>query len=211
MNTVLIRNLQVNDLQKVAKIHLMAFPKSALGQLGDEAIVRYYQWQLEGPHDSVSLGLYCEGLLIGFCFAGIFRGALSGFLRKNRFFLIWRVLTHPWLVVTPFFCDRLRLAWTVLTHRSHSVFSFTLAPKKSFGILAIAIDPQMQGEGYGRQLMCEIERIALKRGFLNLHLTVAVENHQAIKFYEKMGWQKLLASDSIWHGSMIKQLEHACE
>lgn len=209
MSEVVIRELQVNDLREVARIHLAAFPKSALGQLGKEAVLRYYQWQLEGPHDAVALGLYREENLAGFCFAGIFRGALSGFLRKNRSFLVWRVLTHPWLIVTPFFRERLNLAWKLLIHHPNPVVSTSISSQKSFGILAIAIAPNMQGEGYGKRLMSEIERITLERGFVNMHLTVAIENYQAINFYEKSGWQRLLASDGIWHGSMVKYLGSA--
>lgn len=211
MTPAVLRALRVQDLQEVTRIHLAAFPKSALGQLGKESLARYYQWQLQGPHDAVAYGIYQGELLAGFCFGGVFRGALSGFLRKNRNFLIGRVLTHPWLVTTPIFRERLNLAWSVLMRRPTPVVSPTVFPQKSFGILSIAVDPQMQGTGYGKHLMLEIERTAMMRGFADMHLTVSVDNGQAIAFYEKLGWQKLLASDGIWHGSMTKHLGSGCE
>lgn len=207
MNETIIKGLSVSDLDGIARIHQAAFPKSALGQLGKEAVIRYYRWQLQGPHDAVALGAFSEENLAGFCFAGIFRGSLSGFLRNNRGFLIRRVITHPWLVATPLFRDRLMAAGSILMRHSTPAVPVAVAPQKSFGVLSLAVDPQRQGSGAGRQLMLEVERIALEQGFLNMHLTVAVENMQAIRFYEKMSWHKILTPDGLWHGSMAKELQ----
>lgn len=211
MTLPMISIMQIQDLREITRIHLAAFPKSALGQLGEEMVTRYYRWQLQGPHDAVALGIYCRENLAGFCFAGVFRGALSGFLRKNRTFLVWYVLLRPWLIANPLFFERLNLALSVLMRRSVLPVSSVVLPDKSFGILSIAVDPQMQGAGYGRSLMLEIERIAGERCFSNMHLTVGRNNDRAIMFYEKLGWQKLLASDGVWRGSMIKHLENIDE
>jgi ribosomal protein S18 acetylase RimI-like enzyme len=77
---------------------------------------------------------------------------------------------------------------------------------KSFGVLAIAVDPQHQGTGLGKRLMVEVESIAAKRGFARLHLTVEVDNSRAIAFYQNLGWTKLPASDGAWRGQMVKSL-----
>jgi ribosomal protein S18 acetylase RimI-like enzyme len=202
MSEIILKNLHEGDLQEVARIHLAAFPKSAIGQLGDEAVKRYYRWQLQGPHDVIALGTFCEEKLTGFCFAGIFRGSLSGFLQKNKAFLAWRVITHPWLAATPLFRERIRSASIILIKRPEVV-----APQKSFGVLSIAVDPEWQGAGVGKRLMLEVERIARDRDFLNMHLTVGIDNMQAIKFYEKLGWCKVLAQDGKWRGAMAKHIE----
>jgi ribosomal protein S18 acetylase RimI-like enzyme len=160
----------------------------------------------QGPHDAVAYGMYQGELLKGFCFAGIFRGALSGFLRKNRNFLIWQVMMHPWLVLTAFFRERLAMTWAILIHRSVPVAKPPILPQKAFGILAIAVDPQMQHAGLGKCMMLEAEKIAVERGFKDMQLTVAVDNQKAIAFYEKLGWLKIPASDGIWHGFMTKTL-----
>jgi ribosomal protein S18 acetylase RimI-like enzyme len=207
VNETIIKELTISDLDAIARIHHAAFPKSALGQLGKEAVKRYYRWQLQGPHDAVALGAFREENLAGFCFAGLFRGALSGFLRMNRGFLILRVITHPWLVATPLFRERLTTAGSILMRRSTPVVPVEDAPQKSFGVLSIAVDPQRQGLGVGKQLMLEVERIALERCFSNMHLTVSVNNVKAIKFYEKLDWHKVMAPNGTWHGSMAKHLE----
>jgi ribosomal protein S18 acetylase RimI-like enzyme len=210
--TLVIRPIIESDLNAVVRIHTLAFSDRALIKLGAEAIRRYYLWQLNGPHASLCIGVFDDSnKMRGFCFGGVFRGALSGFIQKNRSFLVWRVLTHPWLAANPLFLERLKLARNILIRRRAPAGSHSVPRKKSFGILSIAVDPHMQGAGYGRQLMAEAERIAIERGFVDMHLTVAIDNFQAITFYEKLGWQKLLAFDGIWHGTMGKHLESVSE
>ena len=63
-----IRSIELLDLNSIAKIHLAAFPKSALSHLGQEAVRRYYEWQLTGPHDCLAIGAIDEqGRMLGFC------------------------------------------------------------------------------------------------------------------------------------------------
>ena len=102
--------LILSDLPEVTDVHLAAFPDSALTHLGREAVRRYYEWQIVGPHDALNIGAFDDERLIGFCFGGVFRGALGGFLEKNRTFLILRVLTHPWLLFNSLFRERASFA-----------------------------------------------------------------------------------------------------
>lgn len=206
MENITIRIIKMTDLDAVVDVHRNAFSDRALTSLGREAVRRYYAWQLCGPHDAIALGIFQSEKLVGFCFAGIFRGATSGFLRKNKWFLIWRVITHPWLIGTPLVRERISLASRLLKYHSTPAVSRSAMPAKSFGILAIAINPLIQGVGVGKRLMIEIEKIAVERGFSNLHLTVDVNNAQAISFYENLGWRKLNRSDGMWYGYMVKSL-----
>lgn len=202
-----IRKIEVKDLLSLTAIHQMAFPNSALTMLGTEAVRRYYEWQLLGPHEVTALSAFANGELVGFCFGGIFRGAMSGFVRKNRQFLIWRVLTHPWLATNPIFRDRLTMGAHVLkSRRPKASIPRPMSPNVSpFGILAIAVHPQRQGLGIGKLLMREAEDIARQRGFREMDLTVSPDNHQAIKFYEGLNWKKFV-KDSVWRGEMRKSL-----
>lgn len=53
--------------------------------------------------------------MLGFYFGGIFRGALSGFVQKNRKFLVLQVLRRPWLIFTnSIYRDRLRVGMRVV-------------------------------------------------------------------------------------------------
>jgi ribosomal protein S18 acetylase RimI-like enzyme len=207
---VQIRELTVDDLERVATIHLLAFPDSAITKLGHEAARRYYDWQLTGPHDAHVIGAYLEGELVGFCFGGLFRGALSGFLRVHRPFLVKRILTHPLLLANPLFRTRLTQGLTALRRFGPQKASASTPQKtpaaSSFGILSIAVDPNRQGSGVGRALMDAAEAEARRRGFGGMHLTVHPQNDQAIRFYKSLGWA-CDAEGAEWNGRMRKALD----
>lgn len=194
------------DLAEVARVHRAAFPASALTELGEEAVRRYYLWQLEGPHDHHFVCVRLEGQLAGFCVSGISRGALSGFLRRNTGFLTAQVAMRPWLLANPIVRTRMGAALKLLRQVQRKA-----APAGgegcavSWGILAIAVSPAVQGAGVAQHLLADCERVALARGFRRLHLTVAVDNQRAIRFYQKWGWRKEV-SEGIWSGRMCKEL-----
>jgi ribosomal protein S18 acetylase RimI-like enzyme len=206
---LILNGLDVDDIPAVVRIHCKVFGDSALTRLGSEAVHRYYKWQLHGPHEVVALGIFCEDQLAGFCFGGVFRGALSGFVQTNRGFLIRRVLAHPWLIANPIFRDRLVLGFRTLQYsRRKPLIAAISQPshvERSFGILAIAVDPVFQGTGIGKILIRESESQAARQGFARMHLTVHIDNWQAIRFYERMGWEKITNTHP-WDGYMSRRL-----
>jgi ribosomal protein S18 acetylase RimI-like enzyme len=205
--SIVCRYLETTDLDRVTEIHLAAFPSSALTRLGKRPAWKYYEWLMIGPHDAVALGGYVDETLAGYCFGGIFRGALSGFLRQNRGLLVRSVLTRPWMIANPLFRERLMLGVDLLRKRPHyrsKTPTRNLGP--SFGVLSIAVHPDYQGLGLGKALLTESEAIARQRGFPRMKLSVAYNNIHAIRFYEAQGWQKFPAED--WQGAMFKDLEN---
>lgn len=219
-----VRILSPADLDAIARVHVAAFSRSALTRLGSEAVRRYYHWQFIGPHEAVALGVDIDAALGGFCFAGVFRGALSGFVRQNRAFLAWRIATHPWLVVDSTFRTRLRtgtkavgLLGRVQAPRfvrdvpssnavcAPSTQAVAQRTQRSFGVLSIAVHPSSQGLGLGKALMQVAEEHARARGCDGMHLTVDYANHRAVRFYESLGWTKVLGPKG-WSGAMNKLL-----
>jgi ribosomal protein S18 acetylase RimI-like enzyme len=187
-----IRLLLEGDLAQVTHIHLVAFPGSALTRLGMGAVERYYHWLLLGPHQALCIGAFMEGVLAGFCFGGKFRGATSGFLQKNRWYLGGLVLTHPWLAFNPFFRQRLQEGLHGLRHaRQNTKATIEERRKKqnSFSLLAIATDPCMQKMGIGSALMARAEAYALEQNYQEMGLSVHTGNLPAFGFYRTLGWQ----------------------
>lgn len=204
-----IRDLQCEHLTQVARIHVVAFPDSALTRLGIEAVRRYYKWLLEGPHEAIRIGAFVDSEVVGFCFAGLFRGAMSGFLQANRLFLSSRVFIRPWVAANPIFRSRMLSAARILRRRKNRKPQFSqpaLAVQKPFGILAIAVSPNQQGSGVGRLLMQESEAVARRRRFREMILTVSRSNDQAIRFYENLRWVKI-TDKGPWQGGMRKLLD----
>ena len=208
---IVVGPLRDADLDRVTRIHIAAFRTSALTQLGAGAVRRYYVWQLTGPHDVVALGAWLDGELRGYCFGGVFRGATSGFVRRNRGFLVGCVLCRPWLVLSAGVSRRMMDSLRLLrpSKRTAAPTPKETAQGKPFGILAIAVDPDYQGHGIGRVLMERSEAAAREAGFTQLHLTVHPDNEQPIGFYERPGFRKVHEGGG-WRGLMRKDLRH-CE
>ncbi|HEY5948893.1 MAG TPA: GNAT family N-acetyltransferase, partial [Kofleriaceae bacterium] len=173
--------------------------------LGPEAVRRYYLWLLEGPHDAALMGAWRDGVLVGFCAAGVFRGAMNGFLRANRRYLALHVLTHPWLALSPLVRDRIRSAARITVKFSRRRQQRTPAPPPSFGVLSIATDPRAPSTGAGRALMAEAEQRAKDAGFERMVLTVHPSNERAVRFYEQLGWQRS-GDGGDWTGAMQRDL-----
>jgi ribosomal protein S18 acetylase RimI-like enzyme len=206
-NTVTITPIEHQDLRAVAEIHRRAFPDSALTQLGLEAVRRYYQWQLDGPHEHRFLGALSGHALRGYAIGGKSRGALSGFVRKNKYYLAFCLLLHPLVLLTDQGRTAIGTAARVFRGRKRKLDAqAALVPTQlSFGMLAIAVDAKLQSQGIGKLLMAAMEKAATSGGYCKMHLTVRVTNQKAIAFYERLGWFKSKAG-SAWRGGMEKIL-----
>jgi len=202
---VVVRDLSLRDLDEVVRIHTSAFPRSALTRLGAEAVRRYYRWLIEGPHQAVRAGAFVGVDIVGFCFSGVFKGAMSGFLRANQAYLCLRVLTRPWIATNSIFRNRALRAIRILTRKNKRERRIDV-PRPTFGILAIAVDPNRQGLGVGKVLMQQSEEVARKNAFREMSLTVSPSNHRAITFYEGLHWVRVAANGS-WQGAMKKALD----
>jgi ribosomal protein S18 acetylase RimI-like enzyme len=204
---VAIRALEASDIDAVAAIHCAAFPTAALTRLGGEAVRRYYAWQLESPEKELyTFGATVNGVLMGFCFGGILPNAISGFLRKNRTFLMLRVLARPALVANPLFRTRLESALRIVLRRKRPVSTPAARAKLPFDILSIAVSPEFQGSGLGELMMKAAESAARCNGFRLMTLGVHVDNVRAVAFYERIGWSKTLFKGT-WRGNMLKWLD----
>jgi ribosomal protein S18 acetylase RimI-like enzyme len=212
-----LRELSRGDAAAVAQIHESAFPDAAMTAFGQGVVRRYYDWLLEDVHDSHPVGIESAGRLIGFCFGGVYYGAMQGFLLRNGGYLVMSSLIRPWLLVQQHTRQRaftaarivLRVAARVLRRAASErqpVSDHGLARDRSFGILAIAVSPSARGIGAGRKLMQHAEREAVLRGYGRMDLTVHPSNSHAVRFYESLGWERV-EPDPAWAGKMTKRLQ----
>lgn len=205
-----IRDVRPEDLPVIAELHRQAFPESVLGRLGSEAVRRSYTWQLDGPHEVTALVGVVDGRIAGFLFGGIFRGSMIGFLRRDKWFLAGQVLRHPGLLAGPLGRDRIGLAVRLLGRRPSPQpvpENPAAVPERSFGVLAIAVDPHVQGSGVGRLLMGEATRRAAASGFAGMHLSVHPDNERGVAFYRSLGWEPVNEPDGEWAGRMRVRID----
>ncbi|MEM3676059.1 MAG: ribosomal protein S18-alanine N-acetyltransferase [Thermoplasmataceae archaeon] len=71
--------------------------------------------------------------------------------------------------------------------------------ESSADIESIAVDPNYQGQGYGRELMKIIEEEMKKRGFSVSVLEVRDKNEKALKFYLSNGYRIVKHIPSYYH------------
>lgn len=175
------------DADKAARLHRRAFPDSFLTLLGVEAVRRYYRWLLTGPHECFSVGISSDGKLAAYAMGGAFKGAVSGFVKKNRRFLFCRLLVSPRAWVQARFLRKVLAPLIRLLGKRDTKPRFSIF-EDSFGVLVLAVDPEFQRTGLGRRLMGELAKEARHRGKKQMHLSVDKNNHQALFFHRKLGW-----------------------
>lgn len=201
--------LTTADLDEVARLHVVAFPESELGRQGLEAVRRSYLWQFEGPHDLTAIGIRADGRLEGFLFGGVFRGSTIGFIKREWRFLAAQAIRHPSALLHRERLGRIAEGVRLLFRRTSggpAPEQPTAVAPRSFGVLAIAVDPSSQGHGVGQAIMYEAERTARADGYEQMHLTVHPSNEQAVRFYERGGWVRRSFDDQPWNGQMVKPL-----
>jgi ribosomal protein S18 acetylase RimI-like enzyme len=52
----------------------------------------------------------------------------------------------------------------------------------------LAIDPEFQKKGYGKEIMVELHKRFLIKGVVKVHLFVENDTEGVIEFYKKIGW-----------------------
>lgn len=176
-------------LEDIAAVHVAAFPDAALSRLGREAVRRYYRWQLHGPHDATIVGVRDAGQLAAFCAAGVYRGVLSGFVRRERAFLVRLVLRRPWLLGGSFVRERAALALRLLFGRHRNAHSNLIG--SPFGVLSIAVAPTHRRRGLGALLLHDALERARASGHTSVELTVDPGNEGALDFYAAEGWRRV--------------------
>jgi len=200
-------DLTAGDVAEIARVHVLAQPDSELGRYGPEVVRRSYLWQFEGPHDLTAIGVRRDGELQGFLIGGVFRGSTTGFVKREWRFLVGQVLRHPSALLHPGARSRMVLAGRLLLGRgAPSAPDPASAVDRSFGVLAIAVDPAARGQGLGRAIMDAAEQTARAEGYDQMHLTVEPANGHALAFYERGGWQPWTPEGEPWTGFMVKPL-----
>lgn len=66
-------------------------------------------------------------------------------------------------------------------------------------ILRMRVDPQHQGRGYGRAMLCALENCALRLGYERVTLLTGPDQHPAIDLYRNMGYREIAVED---HGGI---------
>jgi GNAT superfamily N-acetyltransferase len=173
---MLLKNINQDNVNEIARIHLISFSGFFLSSLGLNFLKIYYSSCLKN-NNTIAIGLFDEsGNLQGFA---IGTSNASGFHKKilinnfDKFFmsLIGIIILRPSILV--------RL-----------IFNLSKSPQKSdtkdyAELLSIAVMPNLKGFGYGKMLLDEFEFNAKKMGVNKIALTTDFyDNETVINFYK---------------------------
>jgi len=195
-----IRIAKPEDLTRIAKCHQYAFPKSLSSAMGVPYLTKMLEWYLVDSRAFlffISQNDVCIGYCGGLKFDGTARvGSASSMIQHSYNMAVKTFLMKPWLFFYPEFLSKYKLAARNVLKRIKLIVGINEQSKPlnkgeavpHTGLIVIGVDPNVQGKGYGSQLLQEFERVSKNLGFDKMMLTVRTDNSNAIKSYERNGW-----------------------
>lgn len=178
---LIIRNARKSDISVIVSIHLNAFPRFFLSQLGSRFLTLYYN-SVREQDKGILLTCELDGEVIGLC-AGTLLS--SGFNAK----LIKADLFHYGI-------ESLRLLVTAPQSLLHLMKNMKKENSKEGDdgnyaeLLSIAVNPKVQRSGAGKAMLSALEEEVKRREGKRLSLTTDYEdNDNALGFYKSLGYE----------------------
>jgi len=187
--TLTLRSANRHDLNAVVRIHQRAFKGFLMTALGPRFLKGYYRAVLEYTQP-IFLVAEREGELVGF---------VAGFVNPPRFYAQLRQHKIPLaLAAISHLAWRPRLWRRALSslRRAKNLSAETDAPQLA-ELASLAVDPNAQGHGIGRQLVQGFLNKARTYGVKEVVLTTDAHNNDAVNaFYQKLGF---VGTRQFWH------------
>ncbi len=204
------------DLEKIAKCHILAFPRSLSSKMGLKYLKKMIGWYLTDENKFL-FHLEDNNKCVGYC-AGLINdgtlptGSASGMIQHTFNEAIIALLFRPWLIFHKEILSKHKLIIRNVRRRFNKTpvskktaeNSITKVQKKVAGLVVIGVSEEYQGHGYGSMLLKEFENKVKKLNLKEMALTVRSNNEPAIRAYEKNGWVKSSLQNNTLE--MIKEL-----
>ena len=176
-----IRPMELEDLSSVVKVHIKSFPGFFLSFLGPAFLSELYSSIVRDPF-GIAYVYLMDGEIVGFV-AGTAQA--DGFYRRMirkwwrfMFASIPRVVQHPRIIPRLF--------------RALLIPQRTIPRNDAALLMSIAVMPQCQGGGVGKQMVKVFLNDAHARGLRTVELTTdQTNNDYANGFYQRLGFEIL--------------------
>lgn len=204
------------DLYKIAKCHIAAFPKSVTSLLGEKVVASMLQWYLSAPNkflfyveESGKVTGYCGGFLMDGSDA---YGSGSGMTQFGFNQAAGAFALRPWLLLHPEVRNKYKFILTNVARKlglkKEQPMAVTQPKPKdeplTAGLVVIGVVPNLQQKGLGTLLQQEFERKAIEMGAKRLSLSVRKQNEKAIRSYTRNGYVKRDENETSF--IMVKEL-----
>jgi len=200
----MIRNVNSNDLNEIAKLHMESFEDHFLPKLGLKLLAKYYKEFINKKNifiANVNENNKIDGLLLGTPNSEKYRNL---FVRNNIIGLSFRISLlclkldyDTWTRV--FGCFR-----TVFHKKNKRVRTSSKNDIKPFCLLSICVSQDSKGKGVSKDLIEAFEKKLVNQGYRSYALTVHKNNNRANHFYKKQGMHIYKESESEY--GYMKQL-----
>jgi len=189
MESVILLSNSISEfyLGEIARMHYTAYSKKHFTSIfGLDKLKEYYKDLIESS--DLSLFFLDNGVSVGFIVSGehISKG-VSIFINKNRFYILFKLLTHP----------RFLIEKMIDTMKTFIPKAETQVSK--YRLMSIAVDSKLQSNGYGKKMLDDLENYLVKDLKKSYGLSVRKENDKAVKFYERNGFIKELETTDSYY------------
>jgi ribosomal protein S18 acetylase RimI-like enzyme len=192
---MMFRKATLSDLEAIALCHLAGFPHNLSSKLGKKFVMDMLKPFATDANKFLILAErdgHCMGYVNGLVHDGTI-GSASSMLLGGFNQGILALLRRPWLIFHPEVRSKYPLVWRNVKRKifrtTQKEINKPKAVEKYMGIPGMCVDPAYRGQGLGKKLMLEGERVALEMGYTKLRGTVSATNEIAWKNHLSIGWK----------------------
>ena len=177
----MIRKADKNDLERIVKVHIKAFPENFMTKLGSSFLFQYYKTILL-YENGIILVFEDEMDILGFV-AGFYKPQLFYTQLKSRKLILGFSILIP-LIKNPMLCYRLFATYRRTDDNTNKVFDTNLCELSSIGV-----NPNTMGRGVGKSLVQAFinEAVTYESNLVYLY-TDKNSNERVNRFYQEMGF-----------------------
>jgi len=182
LETRKIDNSTISDL---VALHGRAYLSDHFtNKLSPAQLKRYYLGLAEAGA-LYSFIMFSDGHPVGFMICGErLNDRVKSFVSENFLDMVWVVIKNPHFIM-----PKIKAMFTRFSKNSWK-------SEADVRILSIAVDTTVQGKGYGRHMLETLECRLASNGVKVYGLSVKNENHNAIRFYQRYGFEVELQGES---------------
>lgn len=177
-----VRQATADDLGRVVRVHVAAFPDFFMTQLGRRFLRAYYGMVLAHPRGILLVADTPDGV----------QGFVAGFADPGRFYTSMRVHAAHLAVRAIVGIIRRPSLWSRLLRTAQGVVRprtvFTAA-QDSCELASLGVSPTYSGKGLGQALVAAFMSVASGQGATHVYLTTAErDNDRVNRFYVRLGF-----------------------